>query len=203
MRRRALLASVGTGTAGIAGCLTLFRAACDSAGPRRVELAGTADVPSDPGLSMTATMERERVTDDRTARLRVGVANDGADRETWVADEQYCHLFNRRQGRSDPSGLWLHRNRDAPTDRAGDCWSRELSRRDPVFDDVDCPRRLLESGASVETTYQVWADHTTAGYMAPGTYRFEVRIDLWAAESTADWPDETVDWWLDLEVSEA
>lgn len=209
MNRRSVLAIMGAGAGSLSGCQVLGSSnqpstrtppACNSSVPRNVELDGTEKLPSDAALSITATMERERVTGDEPARVQITVTNEGATREIGVTDDSRCHIFNRDSGRSHPEGLWLYRNHNAPSDRAGDCWTRnESPPEEPGFDGYGCERSSLESGESITTTYEVWDDYTVEGYMPPGRYRFEVSIPLW--ESQEDDDPDVFDWWLDLEVT--
>lgn len=214
MRRRTVLASLGV-SAALAGCRgigspdptdpdTATPPTCESPEPRRVELAGTATVPDEARVSATVTVERGSSTADAPARVAVALRNDGPDREIDVTDDSRCHLLNRGEGRSDPDGLWLYRVGDAPTDRAGDCWTRDRPPRGSVgFDGYGCGRSPFDSGATVATTYEVWDDHIADGYFRPGTYRFDVSIALWDAVDSGEAAEEpaVVDWWFELSVS--
>jgi hypothetical protein len=215
VRRRTVLASLGASVP-FAGCRgigspdrtdsdTATPPTCESPEPRRVELAGTATVPDEARVSATVTVERGRSTADAPARFTVSLRNDGPDREIDVTDDGRWHLLNRGKGRSDPTGLWLYRVGDAPTDRAGDCWTRDRSPRESVgFDGYGCGRYPFESGETVATTYGVWDDYTADGYLRPGTYRFDASVALWERvdETTATDPDPVVvDWWFELSVS--
>lgn len=217
MRRRTVLASLGASATALAGCQapgspestttgTRTPTTCDSPEPRSVRLADTGSVPADADLSVSVTPERTRTTADAPARFRVAVANDGPSREIDVTDDGDCHLLNRDRGRSDPNGLWLYRTESAPTDRAGECWTRDLPPRDRVgFDGYGCGRRAFESGESIATTYEVWDDYATEGYLRRGTYRFDVSIAVWddrGATATATESTPTVlDWWFELSVA--
>ena len=214
MRRRTVLAALG-GSAALAGCRTVGSPeptdtetetppTCESPGSRRVELAGTATVPDETRVSATVTVERGSSTAAAPARLTVTLRNDGPDREIDVTDDRRCHLLNRGTGRSDPHGLWLYRAGDAPTDRAGDCWTRDRPPRDSVgFDGYACGNYPFESGGTVATTYEVWDDYTADGYLRPGTYRFDVSIALWdgTGEGESETDPTVVDWWFELSVS--
>lgn len=216
MRRRAVLASLGACVA-LVGCRgsgspdrtdpdTATPPTCESPGTRRIELTGTATVPDEARVSATATVERERSTANAPVRVAVALTNDGSDREIDVIDDRRCHVLNRGTGRSDPNGLWLYRVGDAPTDRAGDCWTRDLPPRDSVgFDGYGCGRYPFESRETVATTYEVWDDYTIDGYLRPGTYRFDVSIALWTGpadgENGTTSEPTVVDWWFELAVS--
>jgi hypothetical protein len=212
MRRRTALAALGSGVALLAGCLETDEspgggtttAATTTNGDvdatRQVAVADTATVPSDAGLSVTASMERERVTSAATALLTVEVENTGAARATDVQDAEYCHPFDRFHGGSNPAGLWLYRSEDAPT-REGDRWTQDINPGDSrTFVDIGCGRQPFAAGASVTVTYEVWDDYESEGYLPPGSYRFETSIPLWdAVEDDGD--PRVVDWWLELDVS--
>jgi hypothetical protein len=163
-------------------------------------------MPEDAALSVAATMERERITADATARLRVTLTNAEATRETDIADEEHCHLFDRSRGGSDPSGLWLYRRQDAPTDREGECWTQtESPANTRTYVAVGCAKRTLAPGESVATTYELWDDYATDDYLPPGTYRFDAAIPVWTASDDGgdDDPDRVLDWWLDLRVTDS
>ncbi|QPV62496.1 hypothetical protein I7X12_17460 [Halosimplex litoreum] len=215
MRRRTVLASLGA-SAALAGCRTVgspertdseteTQPTCESPEPRRVELAGSATASDEAQFSATVTIERGRSTAEAPARVTVGLGNDGPDREIDVIDDGRCHILNRGAGRSEPNGLWLYRVGDAPTDRAGECWTRDRPPRDSVgFDGYGCGRYPFESDDTVATTYEVWDDYTVDGYLRPGTYRFDASVALWdeaAEEEGTDSGPTVVDWWFELSVS--
>ncbi|ELZ24844.1 hypothetical protein C475_11425 [Halosimplex carlsbadense 2-9-1] len=216
MRRRSVLASLSA-CAGLAGCRSVGTPdptdnstetppTCESPSTRRVELAGTGALPAAAGVSATVTTERTRSTAEAPARFTVALTNDGSDCAVDATDDGRCHLLNRGAGRSEPRGLWLYRAGDAPTDRAGECWTRDLPPRDSVgFDGYGCGRYPFDSGETVGTTYEVWDDYTADGYLRPGTYRFDVSIALWAEtpdeEDGTDPDPAVVDWWFELSVS--
>lgn len=211
MHRRRLLGTLAaTASGGLAGCgasgsdsSTRTPPSCDDRAPRRVELTGTESVPDAAALSITATVERARFAADGAARLTVTVANDGDDRVLDVRDGSDCHLFNRGRGRSDPRGLWLYRTANAPTDRAGECWTRDAVPPDSVgFDGYACGRYPLAAGDSLTTTYVLWDDYATDGYLPTGGYRFETTVSVSPSED-ADEPSQSVDWWLDIAVRNA
>mgnify|MGYP000380350152 CR=1 FL=1 len=212
MRRRSVLASLGA-CAGLAGCRTAGTSdptdtptetppPCGSPGTRRVELAGAGPLPADADLSATVTAERTRSTAEAPARFAVALTNDGPDRAIDATDDDRCHLLNRGVGRSEPRGLWLYRADDAPTDRAGECWTRDLPPRDSVgFDGYGCGRSPFDSGETLATTYEVWDDDTADGYLRPGTYRFDASVALWNGPDDESDP-AVVDWWFALSVAD-
>lgn len=213
MDRRALLAALGTNASLLAGCQTRERepttdhlpkpSTCESPGDRHVAISDTASVPADADLSIDTSMGRTQVTADAPARLRIDVTNTGAPRGIDISDQRYCHLFNRTAGKSDPAGLWLYREQDAPTESVGKCWTKQASET-RTFVSVGCPVQTIAESESVTTTYEVWDDYATDGYFPTGTYRFSQTISLWAGTGEYDGePDEQVDWWIDLRVSDS
>jgi len=226
MRRRAVLAAIGTSVAGLAGCqasgsdaeraeATRTPTTCESPDSRRITVDDTAGLSSDAAFSVTATMERERSDADGPARCQLAITNEGPERAITVDESAGCHPFNRGRGLSDPRGLHLYRRGEAPDERAGDCWTRDASPPDHHgFDGYSCGYRTLGSGETVATTYEVWDDHVTSGYMPAGTYRFRLDAGVSRPDSDAagegsksggptasDDPAESLAWWLDLAVS--
>jgi len=170
---------------------------------RRVSISGSKRLPSNVGLSLETTVERAQVTHEATARFTVELTNAGPDRATGVSDNEYCHLFDRPRGGSDPAGVWLYRRQDAPTDRVDGRWT-EATDGTPTrtYVALACGKHPFPSGATIATTYEVWDDLLVEGYLPTGTYRFETTIPLW--DSTRDEGDpRTVEWWLELTVADA
>lgn len=212
MHRRALLATLGTGVSLLAGCQTQQQskattapppdpAKCKSPEERRIELIDTADVPESADLSITATMERQQVTSESPAQIRISLTNKGAKRATTVTETEHCHLFNRTYGGSDPAGLWLYRQQNAPDNRVGKCWTRDAGKT-RTFVSIGCGKQTFASGESITTTYEIWDDYVTEGYFPTGTYRFSRSIPIWSTENTEGDPDRKIDWWMDLKVSQ-
>ena len=147
-------------------------------------------------------MVRERVTADVTARLRVRLANEGAERVVTVADAPRSHLYRQSRGRSAPDGLWLYRVQDHPS-RSGTCWTEPTSPdHTRTFLDGGTEYTTLATGESVTTTYDIWDDYATAGYFPTGTYRFVTGIGYWTPgeDPDADNPTPSLEWWLELRV---
>jgi len=206
MRRRALLAAVGTVATGgcarpvadrLAGATPEER--CQSPPERRVTLAETAPSPV-AGLEFEATVPRTRVTVEAPARLRLTVTNTGPTREfTYLStpDVPGCTPFNRDYSGSAPGGLWLHYlpNGDAgdvlEDRRAGACWSRD---RPPWkargFADYGCASGAFPAGETRTWEYAVVDDYRQSPYFPSGTYRFDL-----ATRDPAEW-----EWWLTLRV---
>ena len=211
MNRREVLAALGASTSLLTGCLGT---GVDSTPPtetpstsrgelpatRWVSISDTAAIPPDTGLSVTASVERDRIAPDETARVTITLENTGTGRATDIADREYCHLFNRGAGGSAPRGLWLYRPQDAPASRDGGRWSQdETGTRTYIM--IGCGKQQFDSGDAISTTYEVWDDYVTDEYLSPSTYRFETDIPLWESVADRDNP-RTVEWWFELELSE-
>ncbi|WP_436910698.1 hypothetical protein [Halosimplex marinum] len=208
MRRRDLLAAVGAGAAGFAGCQTRANStdsgtptppACEGATGRRVTLADTADVPGAAELVIDPVVLTAHSSPESPARVRIELANTGARREANVVDDTRCHLFNRN-GRSDDGGLWLYRSQDAPgrDERAGECWTLDrVPDGRPAYRAYSCGGYTLASGGQRYFTYEVWDDYLADGYMRPGTYRFTTPVRI---GYEGDVEAVEFDWWLELDV---
>ena len=209
MNRREVLAALGASTSLLTGCLG---AGVDSSPPaetstspevlpatRRISVTNTAEIAPDANLSVTASVERGRITPDETARVTVALENTGADRATSVAEEEHCHLFNRMWGKSEPRGLWLYRPQDAPANRDGGRWSPDKTGT-RTYIMIGCGKHQFDSGDAISTTYEVWDDYVTDGYLSPGTYRFETDISLWDSVTDRS-KSRSVEWWFELDVS--
>lgn len=209
MNRRQYLGALGLATGGLAGCTTVgtdgtaTRTAVDCPEPatRQIVLDGFASLPGAADLSITVTVERAQATTATPATLSVVLTNEGGDRAIDATDGSRCHFFDRHRGRSDPHGVWLYPEGDAPPERAVECWTRAGTPPEHVsFDGYGCGRYSLPAGASVTTRYEVWDDYVTDGYFEPGTYRFETSVSVFDSTAATD-PDQRLDWWLDLAVS--
>lgn len=229
MRRRHLLGVLGGGLSLLAGCQafgqptdpptptptttptgasttteTPTRSTCDAPGNRRIELAATKEVPADADFSMTAAMDREQVTADAPARVRIQLTSQSDDLQTNIQDTEYCSFVGAKGDawrRSDPPGLWLHRQRDSPANRAGECWTRDQSPvKTRTVEGLGCEAYTLGTGESVTTTYEVWDDYRAEGYFQPDTYRFRFQVPMRPSETDGN-PSESVTWWFDLHVT--
>ena len=217
MNRRALLASLGTTAGLLAGCQELGASTrtttpsvttpkprtasdCTFHGNRTVSLAEMGDVPDETGLDIEATLERNEITERETVRLTVTVTNTGPTRMTPLADEEYCHVFDRQQGVSR-NGLRLFRQQDAPPVDEGDCWRKD---KDPsetqTFIDIGCRAREFPTGDAISTTYELWHFYSAEGYFPPGTFHFSTSISLWPPDDED--AETTVGWWLELEITD-
>ena len=182
MDRRTLLAALGTGVGGLAGCQRHRGTRSDDDGRRRVSLAGRDAVPEPHEVSIDVEVLEGAITPDRPARLRLTVTNEGADRAL-SAGEGGCNLFDRARGGSDdPPGLWLYRPSEAEAlQRRGDRWVQDRPQSRPRgFPAWACSSRQYASGESVATEYEVWHDYRVEGYFEPGTYRWEEDVQIHA-----------------------
>lgn len=211
MKRRDVMYT--TSVVGLSGCLlggetsdpTRTPSTCESGGARQIRLADFAATPDEADVEIQPRMGREQVSSEATATLELAVANRGGRREVTIVDDSRCHFFNRDGGRSEPRGLWLYRAENAPADRVGECWTKDgppASATD--FESYGCGTQAIGSGETIETTYEVWDDHTSDDYMPTGTYRFSRNVGIWpetGEEESRGEPDHLFEWWLDLEVS--
>ncbi|WP_136689103.1 hypothetical protein [Halorhabdus amylolytica] len=217
MRRRDLLSALGIGIGSVVGCsttpensattgptetltATLTPSQCTVPQPRRVSIANTGTIVDDAGLEITATLQRGTIDSDGPALLSVSVTNTGEGRYTNVADAPYCHPFNREHGGSTPDGIWLYRREEIP-EIGETCWRAANNLEDTrTFVDIGCSRQQFDAGDAITTTYHVWDDYAVEGYAPTGTYRFESSLSLWPSEESED--IQSVDWWLELSVSD-
>lgn len=204
MDRRTYVASLGATTSLLSGCLNAVTnrppaTACTMPEPRRVTISETSGLPARAGLEIDTTLERADITPDAPARLSVTVTNTGEPRYAQLADAEYCHLFHRGRGQSTPAGVWLHRQQNAP-DHAGTCWQQPRRPEETrTFISIGCNLAQFGAGESISTTYEVWDDFGTEGYLSPTTYRFDPAIPL-RTTKTDDSPTR-VDWWTKLTVT--
>ncbi|WP_231184483.1 hypothetical protein [Haladaptatus sp. DYF46] len=211
MKRRRLLAVGGAALSG--ECLG--RAALDVGGSespetfgpdevqRRMSLAGVDEVPKKYGVRIDVELLNGAVTAADTAHLRVTVTNEGEKRR-FSAGEGMCNPFNRDEGKSETSGLWLHEPKDTKwIERKGDRWTRDRDQNERrAFANYACLPRTYEAGESLATEYLVWDDYQVGGYMDPGTYRFEVPIAIHPSGSKFGDPTAEFDWGFDLRVDD-
>lgn len=217
MNRRALLASLGTTAGLLAGCQELDASTrttaqpattpeprtasdCRFHGHRTASLVETGGLPDEAGLDIEATLDPNEIAEHETARLTVTVTNTGPTRMTHLADEEYCHLFDRGHSISGTT-LRLFRQQDAPPVDEGDCWRKD---KDPsetqTFIDIGCRPREFRPGDSISTTYELWHYYAADGYFPPGTYHFSTSIALWPPDDEA--AETSIDWWLELEITD-
>lgn len=217
MRRRAVLAAVGTSLAGTAGCsaslgggttttdrtttrsLPTFDATTVQ---RQVSLADVDDVPDHP-VAIDAELLNGAVTGEDPARVRVTVTNEADEKRYFTNNDGECALFNRGGGASDPAGAHLHQpdfpgyaGPCADPTRRGNLWQLDLSSSTQcLVQDYGCAPVAYDAGETKSTTYQVWDDYTVKGYLPPDTYRFEERVILGENEG-----DEEFRWGFSLIV---
>lgn len=191
MKRRTLLASVGTaGVGGMAGCLGRGDSGTDGEYARQISLVSQDTVPDTHDVAIDVELLATRVTSDLAARLRITTTNEGARRAISIGDDG-CELFNRSKGGSDePPGLWLHDpDRTEHVDRKRDRWEADRpADASRVYDAYGCLRRTYEADESLGNEYVVWDDYRVEGYMTPGTYRWEERVSI--AKTTDDFPGD-------------
>ena len=207
MDRRSLLTSLGgAGAVVLAGCRRLRQVRSEDDGRRRVRLGGQDAVPETHEVSIGVEVLERAITPDRTARLRLTVANEGASRAL-SAGEGTCHLFDRdRGGSDDPAGLWLYRPAAAEgIERRGHRWVEDRPRSEPRgFPAYACSSRQYASGESVATEYEVWDDYRVEGYLEPGAYRWEEAVQIQADPDAAgtETSGATVTWGFSLTAEE-
>lgn len=204
MDRRTLLAALGVGVVGLAGCQRHRLRSSDGDDRRRVSLAGQDAVPDAHAVSLDVEVLEGAITPDRTARLRLTVTNEGADRAL-SAGEGMCNLFNRdRGGSDDPAGLWLYRPAVTEgVERRDDRWVQDRPSSEPRgFPAYACSSRQYASGESVATELEVWDDYRVEGYLEPGTYRWEEDVQIQADPEAAgiETAGATVTWGFSLAV---
>jgi hypothetical protein len=191
MKRRALLATLGTASVGgLVGCIGSIEAPTGGDYTRRISLESQDTVPAEYKVDLDIELLATRVTPTQTARLRITTTNEGAKRAISIGGDG-CELFNRSKGGSDdPPGLWLHDpDQTKYIDRKDDRWVADRpaneSRAYPAY---GCMRKTYEVGESRSNEYMLWDDYQVEGYMTPGTYRWEERVTV--AETTDDFPDD-------------
>ena len=176
--------------------------ACELPGARRISLQNSMTLPETAGLEATATLEQARITSDTPALLTVSVTNTGKPKATKFLDTEDCHLFNRPRGKSTPMGLWLYRQQNAPTSDMETCWREPTQPENTrTYEDYGCGRVAFEAGDSFSTTYAVWDDYATKGYLPPGTYRFDTTIPLWPSTDADHDAVTRYDWAFELTVT--
>jgi hypothetical protein len=214
MRRRALLTSIASSSL-FTGCLASApQSSATTPTPpvtaedglqRLVTLDSVDDVDDTHDVNIDVGLVTGRITTDQPARLRITTTNLGERRLLSVSEER-CGLFGRSRGKSRPQGLWLYRPEEAESlEREGTRWRRVTD--DETGDcshgsaNFACSPRPYDSGKSVTTEYVVWSDYCVDEYMTPGTYRWEVPVAIYDAETTgADEPTAEFDWGLSLRV---
>ena len=185
MNRRSVLAALGSAaTLSIAGCTQVGSSSSLDTDRRVVYLYAVDDVPAEHDVEMSAEVLQSSIDVEQTARLAVSTTNTGERRALSVAPDQ-CALFNRNQGGSDhPKGLWLYRADVAShIDRTDDRWVADRPSDQPrVYPSYACLSKVYENGETVTNEYEIWDDYRVAGYMAPGTYRWEENVRIFSAD---------------------
>lgn len=208
MDRRLFLVNSGVVVIGVSGCQKISEntmtnkntdRSCREDADKVVELQKSGTISPELNISITAEIDKNIISSDKTATLQTSVINEGEDREINIRDDSKCHLFNRGSGRSTPPGIWIYRDEDTPDDRLEDCWTRNLSsEEEPPFDDYSCPFEHFPTGDSITTSYEIWDDHTNNGYLSPGTYRFDT---VFMTSGINGGGPNKIDWWIELQIS--
>lgn len=206
MKRRAILATIGSAaTLSVAGCTRVGSIPSPDTDRRMVELESVEGVPAKHEVKMEVEILGSAINADQTAILEVSTTNTGERRTIPVAPDK-CSLFNRSRGGSDhPKGLWLHRaGSTSHIDRQGDRWVADRPADEPrLFHDYGCAWGAYETGETVTNEYEIWDDYRIVGYMDPGTYRWEERVNISKAEGQGEEDDElgSFHWGFDIELS--
>lgn len=177
MNRRTYLASLAALT-GSAGCLTAGLSLSDrwektvsvSAVERRLpeSIENVTEDERPTGLAFDATVTREAITPDATARIALGYTNTGSETLTLNVDpDRPAYVPSVAE---DPGVVLLSDAHD-PTRRSATCWK---PKRD-TFGQFPVPNRHpIEPGDTETLEYDVWAaPKQDADCMEPATYRFE------------------------------
>jgi len=178
---------------------------CGAVSEQQIELVEAEDISSERGYSIEVTVDRKRVTPERTARVRVRLESTVDGLQTNFRDTEYCSFVGARgepRRGSDPRGLWLYRQGDSPSP-TGDCWT--LDRSPSVTRTVErltCESYDLHAGETVTTTDEVWDDYRSDGYFQPGTYRFGFPVPVSPEEPDESLPKEPDYWHFGLRVAE-
>jgi len=183
VKRRLFVAALST--ASLAGCLDragVVGAPTDETPTadlpegvqRLVHLDAVDDAGTDHDVVIDAAVLEPSVTAEHPTRVAVTTTNEGRERAISVGSDQCC-LFNRSGGASDPEGAWLHRvGSTERVERDGDRWTRDAPADEGrAYYAYGCFPRTYAAGESLTNEYSVWDDYRTAGYLEPGTYRFE------------------------------
>ncbi|MFC6964964.1 hypothetical protein [Halocatena marina] len=222
MERRKLLATLGgIGAVGLAGCLSESRSADTDQSPsspeqtkspttehstiqRHLSIVDQDSIADSHELRVHVELLESTTTNTQPATLRVSTTNEGPRRAISVGTDG-CDLFNRdRGGSKEPRGLWLYRveTMDA-VDRKANKWVPAKSPEQPrVYPTYGCTPMEYEPRESVSTEYGVWDDYQVPGYLHPGTYRWEEKIQIWdnATATPGEPSSATIRWGFSLAV---
>lgn len=180
LRRRTLLSGLGVlSTASFAGCISFPAPSwSDDAPPADTVSLNAQDTPPDEvGIGLDVEVVRAEYSDHSPAIIRITTTNDGDP--VRLSHAERCPLFRKSQGGSDdPAGLWLNDpRREEYIDRKEGRWVADQPSDAPRgYANDACLGATLERGASLSSTYQVWDDYKTRGYLVPGTYRWRTSV---------------------------
>jgi len=167
---------------------------------REVSVAEQDSVADRHRLRMDINLLESRINAEQTARLRVTTTNEKSRRGIAVAKGSNCPLFiESGAGSDEPEGLWLNGPGVGPIN---DRWVKDRPTDEPRRSSQEgCPLKWYDPGESVRNEYAVWDDYQVAGYLVPGTYRWEETIRIWndSPVDPAD-PDTTITWGFALSI---
>lgn len=171
---------------------------------RRVSLADQDSLATGLQVRIEVEVLEPTIRDAHTARVRITTTNEGRRRALSVGTGP-CRLFNRETSTSnEPPGLILHApDSSHHIDRETNRWVRDTPpATSRAFRGYGCPPRVFEPGESVSDEYVVWQDYQVAGYLRPGTYRWETPIQIWDGPATEHAEPTTSHWGFSLLVQE-
>lgn len=176
-RRRAFLATVGTVTVPVGGCVQPpAERSATRASPTKpsIKIVESDQVAEEHQVRITATVTTSTVTEEHPARVRVSTTDTGESR--YIQSMRRGLHFHPQYGgetSDDPPGLVLLGANDEYT-RTDGKWQFE------PYDGGQGGAGLagveLEAGETISNDYAVLDDATVSGYFSPGTYRFEAPV---------------------------
>lgn len=165
MNRRAYLAGLGPGLAGVSGCLA---SPGGTGGPlRRVTVVGTDTT----GIAVEAETLEQSVTRAHTAEVRLTWSNPGtAETSLSIGRESAEPLVSktRDDGEWRATGLVLVPASYDPQKESADCWKPA----DYFGGGGDAESIALQPGDSLTHDYQLWTVPDRDGCLPPGEYDF-------------------------------
>jgi len=206
MDRRTLLATVGSvGVLGVGGhTLTTATDPGPETDERRVRLESVDSALENHQFRFEVEVLESRITGSHTARVTITTTNEGPQREITIGTRRDCRILNRSDGSSIPRGAFLWRpHRTEHFERDGEKWRPTNVNSDGIaFGDYPCQATVLDTGESLQSEYELWDDHTEAGYLPPDTYRWERPLSVWEYPDPdyADSPEPTLTWGFSLSV---
>ena len=207
MKRRALLGRLGiVSTACFAGCIGAPSQGTQSkpTPASRITSSSQDTIPHQFSFDITVKVIHSQFTEDQPGIIQITTTNNG-DPVSLSVGSGYCSIFNRTKGGSDdPSGLWLHRPETAKNiNRKEGQWVADKSSDEPRGSaNAGCMMQTYEKGQSITSTYQVWDDYQTEGYLESGTYRWETDVSISDASSDRESSEESILWGFSLTLEE-